>query len=151
MKTNILIAAIVLVMSITGTAMADKGSHHATDSDHKTMSGMANMGDMEKHMSEMQGIMEKIKNTKNAKERQKLMSQHMEEMHEGIDMMQNMMTGKMNDMNMDHESKEKMMGTKDMKMQQSMMTQRMDMMQSMMGQMMNHMDNMMEMQVMGTK
>ena len=69
MKSKVLAGVIILVISITGTVFADIDTHNKMNPD------LMNMDDMQKHMKKMQRIIEKIQNTKDEKEKQKLMSQ----------------------------------------------------------------------------
>ena len=172
MKTKLLTGVAVVLIILTNTALADK-DHHKDDDSRQTMPGMMMSGDMPMmdmkamhgHMAKMQKTMKRIHSTEDMKEQQKLMQQHMGEMHEGMGMMQGMMSGPMGDKQMqgkmpkgirgqmsDDQMPGKMRGRmetmdddddmadiKFTRKRHNMMEQRMDMMQGMMGQMMEHM------------
>jgi len=53
------------------------------------------VGHMQARMQEMQALMERIRNTSDPQERQRLMTEHMQAMHEGMTMMGRMMGGGM--------------------------------------------------------
>lgn len=94
--------------------------------------GMMNMD----RMKEMQQTMERIHKADDPKERQRLMQEHMQQMHEMMGDMQGMMMqgGSGGMTGSDGKGKEMTMEER-----QRMMAQRMDMMQGMMAQMMEHM------------
>lgn len=119
----------VTILLISLLSLASSAVFSDSDHSHKSKGSM-DMSAINKQMSEMQKTMDKISKTKDPKQKQKLMSTHMEQMHKGLDMMDGMMMG-----NMD---KNKMKsGNKDDQLH--MMGQRMDMMQMMMEQMMGQM------------
>jgi len=97
---------------------------------------------MHEKMKTMQGQMEKIRKTTDAKDRQKLMQEHMQAMQENMKMMRgiggSMMTGGSQHGSMKMgETKDGMMDGGMMK-RHEMMEKRMDMMQMMMEQMLQH-------------
>lgn len=172
MKTKLLVGMAVILVMGSNVALADR-DHHKEDDDRRGMPGMMmqgempmmNMRGMHEHMANMQKTMDQIHRSKSMKEQQKLMYKHMEEMHEGMGMMQGMMSAPMGDKQMqgkmpkgmhgqmsDDQMPGKMRGRmemmddndemadiKFMRKRHNMMEQRMDMMQGMMGQMMEHM------------
>lgn len=91
--------------------------------DHKQMMKM------HEHMKEMIDLMGKIHQETDPEKKEALLEQHMDAMHEGMNMMNEKMHGKagMGDM-----------ATMKMEERMGMMEQRMDMMQQMMGQMTKH-------------
>jgi len=142
MKTSIALALTTALMvgAASGYAAEDKKAPAAKASQMQP-GGMGMMD--EKQMAQMQEQMDRIRKTKDPKERQKLMDEHMRSMNEemtmmrgmGGGMMMGMMGGKPGSMGPG------MMGGgqgMDPKQRQDMMEKRMDMMQMMMEQMMQH-------------
>ena len=98
-------------------------------------SGMAtpdHMAKMDAQMKNMQGMHEKMMNTKTPEERSKLMAEHMKAMRGGMAMMDGMSGAGMRDM-------KGMQMSGDMGARHQMMEKRMEMMQSMMKMMMDQM------------
>jgi len=154
MKLQLLAGITVVIVALSTPVFADEAHHEdKEETAGQSMSGMPmmDMDMMHEQMAKMQKTMNKIHSIKNMEERQKLMRQHMQEMHKGMGMMGKMsekMPGKM-DRPMGiigGHGKKGMMGDDDkmldvdgMMKRHKMMEQRMSMMQGMMGQMMEHM------------
>ena len=90
---------------------------------------------MLEHMKEMQSLMDKIRQTTDPNERQKLMAEHMKRMQEGMEMMRAMGGGMMGMM---HGGASAGMTGPRGGQSPEMLERRMDMMQMMMEQMMQH-------------
>jgi len=159
MKSTLLTGITVVMMTLSTATFSDK-AHHKDDDAQQPASGMQqptgmpmmDMGAMHKQMGKMQKTMKQIQSTDDAKARQDLMRQHMQEMHQGMGMMSGDMQKKMmGQMGGEHTMPGKIKGARTMMDDdemanpktlmkgQKMMKQRMDMMQGMMGQMMEHM------------
>ena len=179
MKIKLTTGAAVVFLMLSNPLMAEEDHHKDGDSRQSSpgmmMSGgmpmmdmpMMNMEAMHDHMAKMQKTMDQVHRSKNMKDQQKLLHQHMKEMHEGMGMMQGMMSesmpgpmgdkqmrgdmpkdmrGQMSDDQMRGKGRMGMMDDDDdmsdvkaMRKRHNMMEQRMDMMQGMMDQMMEHM------------
>lgn len=96
---------------------------------------------MQTRMQEMRALMERIHGTSDPAERQRLMTEHMQAMREGMTMMGRMMGGGMMGGRGAGQCAENDTECRMRQMQgeQRMMGERMGMMQTMMGQMMEHM------------
>lgn len=98
------------------------------------------MPQMQTHMQAMQEQMARIHGTEDPAERQRLMTEHMTAMHQGMAMMGQMMQGGMSPGSMQQcQSGDTECQLGQMQTQQRMMGQQMGMMQQMMQQMMDHM------------
>jgi len=141
-------------MIVLSTAVFADKAHHKDNEEGtgQSMSGMMDsescmpmmdMAAMHGHMTKMQKTMDEIQGTEDIKQRQGLMQQHMQEMHQGMGMMQckvpGEMPGKMKSPMEMMDKDDAMSDTNAMMKRHKMMEQRMDMMQGMMGQMMEHM------------
>jgi len=141
------------MITLSTAVFADK-AHHTDNEEEagKSISGMMHsescmpmmdMGAMHGRMAKMQETMDEIQGTEDIKQRQVLMQQHMQEMHQGMGMMQckvsEEMPGKMKAPMKMMDKDDAMPGVNNMIERHKMMEQRMDMMQGMMGQMMEHM------------
>jgi len=151
MKSNLLAAITVVVMTLSTVVLADEAHHEDKDEAPKqSMFGMMNMEAMHQQMTKMQKTMEKIHNSKDPKAQQELMRQHMQEMHKGMDMMSGRMMKKMPKKMQEPmammDADDEMADLKTMHKRHKMMEQRMGAMQGMMMQMMQHM---MQQQAMG--
>ena len=132
MKTSILVAAIVgCALSAPIVSAQEKAT---PDKPAMSMDMDKHMGEMQEKMKAMQAQMDKIRNTTDPKERQKLMQEHMQAMQENMKAMHGMggMGGKKGDMK-----------EGDMMKHHEMMGKRIDMMEMMMEQMMRR-DQMMQ-------
>jgi hypothetical protein len=103
-------------------------------------------GQMQTRMQEMRALMERIQNTTDPAERQRLMAEHMQAMHDGMTMMGRMMGGGMMGGQPGGAARGGQCAQDDtecrmrqMQGEQRMMDERIGMMQQMMGQMMDHM------------
>lgn len=107
--------------------------HQQTKSSGSGMMDQQQMMKMHQHMDEMRELMGKIHKEEDPDKKQALMEQHMNSMHEGMNMMNEKMHGKMH-------GKSGMSNMPAMKMEDRMaqIEQRMDMMQKMMGEMAEH-------------
>jgi len=133
--------------------MADDAHHPGTDPQGATQGatqgapvqgqGMMDMNRMQERMKDMQQLMDRIHKTDDPATRQKLMSEHMQDMQKAMNEMRGMMMGPgMMQGGPGGKMGSGIMGDgKGMPMEdrQKMMGQRLDMMQGMMEQMMEHM------------
>lgn len=94
----------------------------------KDMSMNTQRDRMRQHMEEMQQIMNKAGGTRDPEQRRQLLQKHMDQMHQGMGMMQGMMGGNANQGGQKMTDEERM----------QWMQQRMEMMQMMMEQMQQH-------------
>ena len=128
MKTSTLISAIavcgLLAACTTPAPVVSAQDQSAAAKPAMSMDMEKHMSQMQARMKAMQAQMDTIRNTKDPKERQKLMQEHMQAMQANMKMMRGMGGGPMAGM--------------DPKNQQEMMGHRMDMVQMMMEQMMQH-------------
>lgn len=144
MKTSLIISAIVAcALSAPIASAQDK---HAHDKPAMSMDMEKHMSQVQEKMKAMQAQMDKIRDTTDPKERQKLMREHMQAMQENMKAMH----GMGGPMMMDAQKGRGMMDGKkggmkdgDMMKHHEMMERRMDMMQMMMEQMMQR-DQMMQ-------
>ena len=96
MKIPAIVAALAAALTFhNATAQDEHSAHHPAgaqaepgDSGDKAMGGK--MGKMQQQMEKMQELMDKIHATTDPAERQKLMQEHMQAMHEGMKMMKGM-------------------------------------------------------------
>jgi len=95
---------------------------------------------MEGRMRDMQALMDRIHNTKDPQERQRLMHEHMQAMEQGMTMLERMMRGRDDDQAQTRECAQADTECRIQRMQgqQQMMNQHMSMMRRMMGQLMQH-------------
>ena len=146
MKTSILVAATVACALSAPIVSAQEKPAPAEPAMNMDMGKPAmNMG-MDKHMSQMpekmkamQAQMDKIRNTTDPEERQKLMQEHMQTMQENMKAMRGMGGPMMMDAPKDRGmmgGKKGRMKDRDMMKRHAMMEKRIDMMQMMMEQMM---------------
>jgi len=149
-KLTVLTAAFALTLP-TFTVYAEQ-AHHPEQ--QKTAGDMPaqGMGDMmekmQQHMKKMMQQMQAIHATDDPEKRDKLLQEHMQSMHEGMQMMRSMGGGMMKGMmgeggggmmkGMMGKGDTGMMKRGDKDMRHQMLEQRMDMMQMMMEQMMQH-------------
>jgi len=121
----------------------------APDEQSETDTGtMPQMQQMQSRMQAMHEQMARIHATEDPEERQRLMQEHMQNMHEGMTMMGQMMRGPMaQGQTRQCQQDDTECRMSQMQMQQQMMGQRMGMMQQMMEQMM---EQMMQGRVLGT-
>jgi hypothetical protein len=137
MKASRWIAGTVFAIAFVGAVM--HGSLHAQDKPAaKPPAGSAIDRDLQPmidHMKKMVAEMERIQQTTDPAERQKLMVEHMKQMHQGMGMMRGMGGPAMGMMHGGMRGHHRPTGP-DQRMQ--WMEHRMDMMQTMMEQMMQH-------------
>jgi hypothetical protein len=135
MKTRYLLAALTSVAFACAAQQPNEGPQTSAET-----------GQMQTQMQEMRALMERIRNTTDPAERQRLMAEHMQAMHDGMTMMGRMMGGGM----MGRQGGGAGAGPpcaqndpecrmRQMQGEQGMMGERMGMMQMMMQQMMDHM------------
>ena len=124
MKTSILVAIIVACGLSAPIVSAQEKPAPDNPAMNKDMDMDKHMGQMQEKMKAMQAQMDKIRNTTDPKERQKLMQEHMQAMQENMKAMHGM-GGKKGDMK-----------DGDMLKRHEMMGQRIDMMEMMIEQMM---------------
>lgn len=122
MKTSILVA--IIVACGLSAPIVSAQEKPAPDKPAMNMDMDKHMGQMQEKMKAMQAQMDKIRNTTDPKERQKLMQEHMQAMQENMKAMHGM-GGKKGDMK-----------DGDMLKRHEMMGQRIDMMEMMIEQMM---------------
>lgn len=149
MKKILLMAAALTMLMQAPALYADDSHHPEKQGQSKAMQkgdggGKSDMGMMKQNMHKMMKQMEEIHATKDPEKRKQLMQEHMQSMHEGMQMMKGMgggmMMGMMGDKKgggeMMAKGMDKNMDSNDMSQRHQMMEQRMDMMQMMMEQMM---------------
>ncbi len=140
MKRSILFTALT-VAALSAPAAFAQDTKPASAKPAMSMDMEKHMSQMQEKMKAMQGQMDKIRNTTDPKERQKLMQAHMQAMQENMKMMRGMggpmMTGGGHGSMMMGGKKDGMTDG-DMMKRHDMMEKRMDMMQMMMEQMMQH-------------
>jgi periplasmic protein CpxP/Spy len=134
MKTILTVAAFtVLLAACAAPPKADSNQAPSGVATPSASSADAPHTAMQEHMKKMHAQMEKIRQTADPTERQKLMAEHMQAMHDGMGMMCGMGGGCMGG-GMKHGG----MMQGGMMKHHEMMEKRMDMMQNMMQQMLEH-------------
>jgi len=135
MKVSNWLIALVLVPFISGAQPPSEPAQTSPEA-----------AQMQTRMQEMRALMARIHDAADPAERQRLMAEHMQAMHDGMTMMGRMMGGGMmgGPAGAEGRAGQCAQGDTDCRMrqmqgQQSMMGERMGMMQMMMGQMMEHM------------
>lgn len=149
MKKTLLMATALTIVMQAPVLYADDSHHPEKQGQSKAMQKGAggDMGMMKQNMQKMMKQMEEIHASNDPEKRKLLMQEHMQNMHEGMQMMQGMGGGMMMGMKSDKSDSSGMMdkgmgknmSSNDMSQRQQMMEQRMDMMQMMMEQMMGYM------------
>jgi len=131
---NVYMFIALLAISFPGAAQQPNDSQRSAEPS-------PGMQQMQGRMQDMRGLMERIHNTKDPQERDRLMHEHMQSMQQAMSMMGQMMRGQG-----DASAEARPCGQGDtacqmqrMQEQQQMMNQRMNMMQMMMEQMMGQM------------
>jgi hypothetical protein len=151
MKPILITLSLATALSLPFAAMAqdDHAAHHPDDKAAAKEDAGSGMMMMDRQMQKMRDLMEKMHKASDPAERQRLLEEHMQAMHEGMETMRGMrgemgMMGKRKDAAKDGEGRAQddsadgghmMMG---MLKRHKMMQQRMDMMESMMEQMLEH-------------
>jgi len=141
MKKMILVVAAALAIQ-SSALYAAENTQSAKHAQNKTMQMGVGNGDMDKmkqNMKKMMKQMDEIHSTNDPKRREKLMHEHMQNMHKGMKMMRNMGGDMMMGMNDGKKGGKEMMSNQEGGKRHQMMEQRMDMMQMMMEQMMGRM------------
>lgn len=143
MKCRMLVLPLLAAMLAVSPVLAEAPAKKAAP----TAAGDADMdkyyATMQERYKKMQEQMERLRKTKDPKERQAIMDEHWKTMHEGMDMMMGRggmgMGGRMGPgARMGQGSGPMSMSPEMMDQRQRRMEQRMDMMQMMMDQMMQH-------------
>jgi len=150
-KITILVAAATMVIQSSALYAVDN-SQPEKQGQNESMpmgggTGNIDMSMMKQNMQKMMKQMKEINTTQDPKKRKQLMHEHMQNMHEGMQMMRSTGGGMMMGMTGDKKGGAGMMGkgmgknmdSKDMSQRHQMMEQRVDMMQMMMEQMMDQM------------
>ena len=148
---NKMILVVAAALAIQSSALyAAENTQSAKHAQNKTMQMGVGNGDMDKmkqNMKKMMKQMDEIHSTNDPKRREKLMHEHMQNMHKGMKMMRNMGGDMMMGMDGGKKGGKEMMSkgmgnnmsNQERGKRHQMMEQRMDMMQMMMEQMMGRM------------
>lgn len=146
MKKLVGTTALMFLLTLPVAQAEDKHHPDSADSGSQTTApqgiGAKDMDKLQDRMTEMQKTMDRVHQAKNAAERNRLLQEHMDQMHETMVDMRGMMGAGMKmqgSMGMMGSGQMGTMDRKTMDQGQQMMERRLDMMQGMMEQMMEQM------------